>query len=485
MSKKIILVESNEIPLRVFDMYASKRPNSALAKLRAASIEFETYTEDSLALDPWISWPTFHRGVTDEKHQILHLGQPVLEIDKKYPPIWKILKQNRRSVGVFGSLYSSNVPADVAEYAFYLPDYFDDKVFAHPRELLPFQELNVSMTRASARNVTRKVPKQLLWNFAKSARRSGLRMNTVGSSIAHMASEVINPARRIRRRNYQPMIMADLFVSQLKKTEPDFATFYTNHVAAAMHRYWAAAFPGDYETPMDSAWIKKYSDEILSAMGKLDVIIEQIVKFVDKNPEYVLMLGGSMGQAAVPAQETHEFLTIVDPRKFMSWTGIPDDKWSVQPAMVPCVCIAVDAAYRDVMARRIAAMSIDGHPIVDNKRPTTPISFNEQQKGFFQVFIQFDNYAGEQHLVVEGKKYDFAEAGIGMMAHEDGVNCTAQHIPDGVLYVYSPKTPAAVAKPANRLRVSTVDIVPSIMDHFGIQPAEYMTGRPSLSRYLS
>lgn len=45
-------------------------------------------TEDSLALDPWISWPTMGRYVPDNKHQILHLGQVLDEVDTQYPPIW-------------------------------------------------------------------------------------------------------------------------------------------------------------------------------------------------------------------------------------------------------------------------------------------------------------------------------------------------------------------------------------------------------------
>jgi hypothetical protein len=279
--------------------------------------------------------------------------------------------------------------------------------------------------------------------------------------------------------------MADLFVSQLAKTKPDFATFYTNHVAAAMHRYWAATFPADYERPMDSHWIDTYSEEILFAMDKLDVMIEQFVRFVDANPEYVLMLGGSMGQAAVPAEETHEFLTIVDPDRFMSWIDIPRDKWSVRPAMVPCICIAVDPAYRATMNERIQKMQIDGHHMVHNKRPTAPLSFNEQQPGFFQTFIQFDNYQGDRHLVVDGMKHPFPDVGMGMMAHEDGINCTAQHVPQGALYIYRSKRLAPVSKPTERQRLSTIDVVPSIMKHFGIRPFDYMTGSPSLSGYLS
>jgi hypothetical protein len=72
--KKIILFELNEVPYKVIDYYCRIRPNSTLARILAEGEQFETVTEDQLALDPWISWPTLHRGVPDTMHHILHLA---------------------------------------------------------------------------------------------------------------------------------------------------------------------------------------------------------------------------------------------------------------------------------------------------------------------------------------------------------------------------------------------------------------------------
>jgi hypothetical protein len=108
--QKILLFEINEVPFRVIDYYCDMRPTSTLARILSRSRQYETVIEDSLALDPWISWPTMHRGVPDNKHQILHLGQVLDEVDAQYPPIWRLLKQAGVSVGVFGSLHSSAEP---------------------------------------------------------------------------------------------------------------------------------------------------------------------------------------------------------------------------------------------------------------------------------------------------------------------------------------------------------------------------------------
>jgi hypothetical protein len=479
LAKKLILFELNEVPYRVIDAYCRGRPAAVLTRMLAKSNQYETVTEDCLALDPWISWPTLHRGVTDEQHNILHLGQVLSETDAKFPPIWRLLKEQGLSVGVFGSLHSSSLPSDAREYSFYLPDYFDDTAFAHPRALTAFQELNLSMTRQSARNVTRKIPFATALKFAVHAPKLGLRLSTVADSVLQLARESFNSSLRIRRRAYQPLVTMDLFLRQLNETKPDFATFYTNHVAAAMHRYWGAAFPEDYgDDKLDEHWIRKYNTEIFFAMDKCDVMLTQLEKFVDDNSEYSLMVASSMGQAAIPATKTHQFLTITDVSRFMAALGVPDDAWESRSAMVPCCCVVVKEELRDVFAAKIDSLVVDGNAIKRDQRPIGPLSYDERERGFFQLFVQFDNYKGAGTAAVADKYFGLSELGFGLMAHEDGVNCTAQHVAAGSLWTYanSMKGRQNIA----RKTVSTLDVAPSILRFFGRRIPSYMRGSPSV-----
>lgn len=209
-------------------------------------------------------------------------------------------------------------------YSFYLPDYFDSAAFAHPRELLPFQELNLVMTRQSARNVTRRIPARSLVKFLASAPDIGLRAATLGACATHLVREALDRSQRIRRRAYQPLITMDLFLTQLRKHRPQFASFYTNHVAAAMHRYWGATFPEDYDAEkMDADWIRRYAEEIWFAMDIFDVMLRHLVAFIDGDREYRLMVASSMGQAAIPAIKTHQFLTVTDAGAFLAALGVP------------------------------------------------------------------------------------------------------------------------------------------------------------------
>jgi hypothetical protein len=65
------------------------------------------------------------------------------------------------------------------------------------------------------------------------------------------------------------------------------------------------------------------------------------------------------------------------------------------------------------------------------------------------------------------------------MAHEDGVNCTAQHVPTGSLLIYGDGVPIRGA--GQRDTISTLDIAPSILKFFGFERPAYMRGTPSMN----
>ena len=81
---------------------------------------------------------------------------------------------------------------------------------------------------------------------------------------------------------------------------PEIAMFFTNHVASSMHRFWPATFPEDYSKPFwDETWASKWNGEIPFAMGEADLQIRDLMKFVESDQRYALVVVTSMGQAAV------------------------------------------------------------------------------------------------------------------------------------------------------------------------------------------
>jgi hypothetical protein len=477
--RKVILLELNEVPVRVIDRYVAERPASNMARLLQQSRLYVTHTEDSLQLDPWISWPTLHRGVEDVKHGILHLGQPLDEQNVEFPPIWEALKKSGVSVGVFGSMHSSARPRDAKDYAFYLPDYFAGGSFAHPQSLEAFNEFNLAMTRASARNVSTGIPWKQALRFLASAPAIGVTPGTATAIAEQLVRERSDPRLRIRRRNLQPTLMIDLFLKQLDRTQPQFSTFYTNHVAAAMHRYWAALFPEDYEKmTLTPEWRKQYSGEIIAAMDTFDEMLGKVRRFVDTQGEYAMVVASSLGQAAIPAEQTYSFLTITDIKKLISAVGLPDDAWRLNPTMVPCLSVLVEEAHLDHLTTALAHLRIGDARMVRSAKIVGPMSYDVRPGNHVHIFVQFDNYQGPDQAFIGNNSYTLGELGLGQFAHEDGVNCTAQHVPSGSLIVYRPGNAAGQGQA--RGEISTLDFAPSVLAHFGLSRPAYMRGQPSI-----
>lgn len=474
--KKVILFELNEVPYRILDNYIQSYPESYMARFLKNCHQYETFTEDEIALDPWISWPTFHRGIVDSEHGILHLGQvPDHDVEDRFPPIWKRLQRAGAKVGVFGSLNTAVASESLADYAFYLPDYFAADANAYPEMLLNFHRYNLELTRKSARNVTTGMPWKSAIGFVDATVRAGLKLGTAFEISKQLASEFKDDKNRIRRRVMQPLVMCDLFLKQLEQTRPDFVTFYTNHVAAAMHRYWAALLPQDYNAgELDAAWVSSYKEEIPFALEKLEVMLKKFVSFTERNPEYQLIVASSMGQAAIPYNKTYEFLTITDVNKFMNSIGIPSSSYEVAPAMVPCISLHLKGIDTEELQRKLESIRIGDTPMEFSKRPDKKACF-ELREGYLHLFVQFDNYNGPLSVTYGATEKSFNESGLGMMAHEDGVNCTAQHIPQGTLLVYSPNRPDI-----SRTLISTRDFVPSMLKNFGISVDNKLRGSASI-----
>ena len=313
---KIILLELNEVPFRVLDEFCEKYPGSELSALMRRCHQFVTTCEDEIELDPWISWPTLHRGVTDRQHRILSLGQVLDKVDEQYPPVWRILTAGGRTAGIFGSLHSSHIPPSTEGYKFYLPDFFDDQVFAHPPVLHGFQSFTLDMTRRSARNVDSTIPRSAVLGFMRSATQLGLSPNTAYEIIAQLIHEWREPRVRLRRRSLQALLTADVFTRMLRKDMPDFSTLYANHVAAAMHRYWKAAFPTDYNSSLlQAAWQQQYGAEILKSMRITDKIIGKLRRFVDDRNDTKLLIASSMGQCATDHPPSKGLYTYKKPGK--------------------------------------------------------------------------------------------------------------------------------------------------------------------------
>jgi hypothetical protein len=471
MNRKVILFELNEVPERVLNSYCLARPDSALAKLRSRSSYHPTFTEDQGHLSPWITWPTLHRGVANDRHGIAHLGQPHSDVDRVYPAVWQLLADQGATVGVCGSLHSYPVPP-AREYAFFLPDTFAPDSAAHPAELEAFQAFNLAMAGKSARNVDTTIDFKSAARLLPHLPSLKFTLQTAGAIASQLVQERVTKSRKVRRRTMQAVLSFDPFMAKLAETKPDFCTFFTNHVASAMHRFWGAMFPDDFDDlEYGNDWIKDFSSEIEWSMNVASQFIGRLVTFVDRNPEYVLIVTSSMGQSAASGAAYDSELAVSDVAKFMKRLGVPREAYEQFPAMMPDYSFVVNESHREAFVSTLRSMTLG--------REHKPIGVEARDGGFTHVTIggmqNFD--PALDNVFINNQSFSLSEFGFAIVENDFRQGCTGYHIPDGILLAYDPRE--AVGKAGDQ--VSTCDIVPSILDVMGVSRPSYMNKAQLLS----
>jgi len=469
MRKKIILYELNEVPFSVIDAYCEKFPESSFAKILEKSHQFTTVTPDQ-KLSPWTTWPTLHRGVSDKAHMMHEIGQQRDKIDAIYPSVWQILASHGVRVGIGGSLQSWPVPEDLTHFDFYIPDTFaaDDTCF--PRTLESFQRFNLAMVQESGRNVSSAIRVAEALKFIKDFRKLGITVATIIKIIQQISTEVLSDWKKIRRRSLQAVIFFDIFFKQLKENRPEFSTFFTNHVASSMHRYWAAAFPGDYDSYGFSAdWTERYNGEIFYSMKIADDFLAQLIAFVEREADYCLMIASSMGQVATEADELETELILTDLAQFLAKLGLGVADWERRPAMVPQSNFVVAESKTTFLKDQLARLTIKGKPLRI-----------EKEGNFFSLSLGHLNvHSDAEVLCFDGAAQSLAEWGLEITKIEDKCGATAYHIPEGSLIIYDPVNYSMGV--TERKKISSLSVAPYILKSFEIRVPEYMQDGESLT----
>ncbi|MBI1343040.1 MAG: hypothetical protein GC171_08915 [Terrimonas sp.] len=461
---KIIFFELNEVPYKIIHHFCRLYPESSLAKILPFSRQFETYTEDKGHLSPWITWPTLHRGVTNEKHFISDFGQDLNDQEEQYPAVWNILADQGIPVGLFGSLHSYPPPEHIEKFSFYVPDTFAAGSECFPKKLETFQRFNLTMARESSRVVDSKIPAREALQFLLKLPDLGFRFKTAVELAGQLVDERVNKWKVVRRRTYQSVIGFELFYKQLVTHQPAFTTFFTNHVASSMHRYWAAAFPEDYENlALGREWIETYNKEIVFTMKKADEMIGRLVKFIDRHPEYALWISSSMGQFAVEAREIETDFIVKDGKRFMEMFNLGPGNYTLKPSMIPQFNVEVKEGVQTEFETRLKTLKINGQQV----------HFRHKGDHFYSIDIGFPNLdEGSIKIELMNEEIPVAKSGMQNIKIQDKCGATAYHIPQGSLIIYEP---ARGLQKGGMTTLATTEIAPSLLNNFNIPLPSYMS----------
>ena len=462
---KILIYELNEVPRRVFDLYIEENPNSAFSFIAKNGIILNTITKDDGELHPWSTWPTVHRGVNNKIHNIRFINQDLIP-SKKFKPVWEILTENNIDVGVFGSLQSFP-PKLNKNYKFYLPDTFAPKPDAYPKELSYFQKLNLDLTnenKAISKGILKENIKDLIYLFFNGV----VSKYSVLKVVAHMIKEKFNKNYKKRRSIIQNVLCFPIFYKYLNRDNPSFATYFTNHVAGMMHRYWRDLFPEDFS--ITSQYTDKFnSKSIFKAMDLADRNLKYLINLSHKK-NYNLMIITSMGQASIDRGEYVDELIISHFEKFIIALGLNKNNYEMNPAMQPDYCIS-SIDYPSMCILRETIMNLrdsQNRTVFTEKYEPVGLKINLRIR-------KCKDTAKTKKVIFKGKRFHLEKFGFKLISRDIG---TAYHVPEGLIALYGKEF--VKYKINNDEIIDTTRICPTLLKLYGIKIPNYMN-KPFLS----
>ena len=473
--KKVIIYELNEVPWEIVDFYVERKPKSHLASLIKKGNSLTTVDEDpSCSLQPWRTWPTFHTSLYADEHKSIDLGQ-----DPKTfygDNIWDVAEANGLGVGLFGVMQSW--PARVPKNGgFYIPDTFSQTSEVYPVSLQRFQDFNLSMTKRDGFNPDSNLKVKDLFPLGLSLINQGLGIQSVLSICNSLIKERIEKKNKAGRSILQVLPCFDLYWKLHQQHKPDLSIFFTNHVAGMMHRFWGDAVPS-YKEQYDYQPDEVHQTFIIKAMDYFDRQLGQIMKYVDQNPDSVVIVASSMGQHGIPqAKQMAECYVIENVDRLLDTLNL--DQAEEGLAMHPRTALTFkdDNSLQNAIKTLESVVSDKGlHLFYDFSIYQKTLTFAVRPgsgKGSLSDVVSYVPSNGEKQTS------NIEELGLRMRIRPGGGN-TAYHIPQGIMISYG----AGVTPNQTRTEINILDAAPSILNMLGLDKSDKMKGKSAANLIL-
>lgn len=391
----LLFLELNEINFDQIRAYiqAGHLPN--FAELVARHGVSETTSESEYAqLEPWIQWVTAHTGKTLAEHGVYRLGDIVEhEIDQ----IWEVLERQGMKVGAISPMNAKN---RCVAPAFFMPDpWTKTEISGRPALSGLYAPIAQAVNDNAEARITPRSAVSLIAGLARFAR-PGNYLKYIGD-VWRAAS-----GRPWRKAILLDRLLADVFIKETRRAEPDFATLFLNAGAHIQHHYMfnSRVYNGTQRNP--DWYLAKSLDPVLEVYALYDDILGQVQSAF---PEARIMLATGLHQ------DPHAVLTLYwrlrDHVDFLQRAEVPFAR--VEPRMSrDFVVFCADAAQAESAEHRLRLItSLDGQPL-----------FNIDNRGdsLFVEFAWSDNIEDNFRYLVAGELRDGLKDDVAFVAVKNG-----------------------------------------------------------------
>lgn len=433
MAKKVCVIEVNEVPIKVWQKYCDTYPGSTVARLFSEGKLYRTVADDVSEdfLYPSQTWGSLNTGLPYATHGIHWYNDPKDDMNQFW---WHQAAAIGRRVGLVNVLHTSplNNLLNKANYEFLVPDCFASDCATYPARYEQFQSLNLQLTQKNGR--ASRLGKDDLLALGRHAMASPASFGVSPFSLKETARAFPQIWQsRERLRNLQFLPLASIFFNLMQKHDPDIGVMFTNHIAAAQHRYWYALFPSDYaETLYPPSWVERYRLDVLNAIGLLDRYLKKLAVFCAKS-DRPLIIVSSMGQHANATLKRDEisnathFYRLDEPMKFLSIL-VNRSQARFERAMVPQYTYYFPDPASLHSAVQVMSEFIELNPELDGSRidiTGTALTLTLTIKG------------SPRSLLIGTKRIPIEDFGLRMLEVDD--HHSGCHHPDGTLLVWNDK----------------------------------------------
>ncbi len=457
-ARRVVVVEANEVPLRVIADLATTGRIPFLASLLEAGALMETEVREDLSreLYPSQTWASMNTGVPFADHGVYWYGDPK---PQQFPLYWQLAAAAGRSVGLVNTLHSSPVHEQCGdgEFRFVIPDCFSSDPATIPDRYRHFQRANLSLTGANSRRASLRYGRSDLVDLARSVPSIGLRPRSIAELVRLAGGVGLGRTPRERLRCGQFLMQRDLFLRLLDERSPDLAMLFTNHVAAAMHRYWYAMYPDDFGREHYGArWVERYRNEIPNAIILLDRFLERLHRWCVVNHR-TLVLVSSMGQGPSGRLESgvDKEAVVVDPEQFLAAMGVDGDV-TIMGSMAPQLTIGCEdpTAAAETASKLANADAGEVFWDVDGLDAVVTLTYRIEVVDGATVRIGGVNRPASS---------------TGVRVHEVDDHSSGRHTSRGILGVAnSPSSSASFGAVVDYL-----DVAPAMLSHLGVATAAH------------
>ena len=282
---KLVFLQLNEVNFKFIDKYIEqgKLPNFAALFRDSPYVVTQSESEHHLA-NPWIQWPTVHTGKTYAEHGVFRLGD-IAYTD--HPHIYEVLEDHGVRVGAMSPFNAKN---NTKHAAFFVPDPWTDTRFDGPPSLRWIYDAVKQVTDDYA---NKKIAPASIARLVSALAVNG-RLTSLPSYMKEAMDYFLKGAVWARA-TICDRLLADAFITQCKRTQPDFATLFMNGGAHLQHHYLfsSKAYDGERENP---DWqCPKGTDPLGTILQMYDDVLGEIKR---EMPEARLMIATALHQDA-------------------------------------------------------------------------------------------------------------------------------------------------------------------------------------------